>query len=54
MTTLTRFTKFKAIASYYYDWLNHPTYDSYWRNVSLEHQYANVVVPTLSYFLVKK
>lgn len=45
---LGRFDGFRRAAPYYYDWLRHPTYDAYWRQVALEHQYERVTVPTLS------
>ena len=46
---LKGFSKFEKIAPYYYDWLNHPNFDSYWEKASLEDQYTNVSVPTLTY-----
>lgn len=36
------------IAPYYYDWLEHPEYDDYWKNVSIEESHSNITVPTLN------
>ncbi len=36
------------IAPWYYEWLNHPTYDRYWARMDLERQYQRVKVPTLN------
>src|SRR6266851_4867925 len=37
----------KALAPYYRDWLAHPSYDAYWKSVSLEESYAKIQVPIL-------
>ncbi|MBV8456885.1 MAG: CocE/NonD family hydrolase, partial [Acetobacteraceae bacterium] len=37
-----------ALASYYLDWLAHPTYDAYWKQWSIEENYANIQVPALA------
>jgi putative CocE/NonD family hydrolase len=36
-----------AMAPYYLDWLAHPDYDDYWKQVSIEEHYANITVPAL-------
>jgi hypothetical protein len=40
-------TATSALAPYFLDWLNHPTYDAYWKRVNLEERYADVRVPAL-------
>jgi len=37
----------KTLAPYYADWLAHPSYDDYWKAVSLEENYAHIQVPCL-------
>jgi hypothetical protein len=37
-----------ALAPYFLDWLDHPTYDSYWKQWSIEEQYAAIQVPALT------
>jgi len=44
---LTGFDKFYALAPYYYDWLDHPTYDSFWRALDVENRWEKVKVPAL-------
>jgi uncharacterized protein len=36
------------LAPYFLDWLAHPTYDSYWKQWSIEENYQNVRVPGLT------
>jgi hypothetical protein len=36
------------LAPYFLDWLAHPTYDSYWKQWSIEENYPNVQVPGLT------
>jgi putative CocE/NonD family hydrolase len=36
------------LAPYFLDWLAHPTYDSYWKQWSIEENYNQVQVPALS------
>ena len=38
-----------GIAPYFKDWLAHPDYDSYWKQLSIEDHYANIQVPVLSF-----
>src|ERR1700757_4641324 len=35
------------IAPYYLDWLAHPTYDSYWKQWSIEEHFSDIQVPAL-------
>jgi hypothetical protein len=37
-----------GIASYFTDWLAHPNYDDYWKQVSIEERYAQIQVPVLN------
>ncbi len=36
-----------ALAPYFLDWLAHPTYDDYWKKVSIEEHFADINVPAL-------
>ena len=36
------------LAPYFLDWLAHPTYDSYWKQWSIEENYQNIQVPALT------
>ena len=36
------------LAPYFLDWLAHPTYDGYWRQWSIEENFANIQVPALT------
>jgi hypothetical protein len=38
----------RKLAPYFLDWLDHPTYDSYWKQWSIEENYANIQVPALT------
>jgi putative CocE/NonD family hydrolase len=38
----------RKLAPYFLDWLDHPTYDSYWKQWSIEEQYASIQVPALT------
>ena len=38
----------RELAPYYIDWLAHPTYDSYWKQWSIEENFANIQVPSLT------
>jgi putative CocE/NonD family hydrolase len=35
-------------AHYYFDWLDHPTYDDYWKPSALKERYGDVQVPALN------
>ena len=36
------------LAPYYYDWLDHPTNDEYWRRISIEESYPEIAVPAFN------
>ena len=38
----------RRLAPYFLDWLAHPTYDGYWKQWSIEENYANIQVPALT------
>jgi uncharacterized protein len=38
----------RQLAPYYLDWLNHPLYDDYWKQWSIQEQYASIQVPALT------
>ena len=38
-----------GVAPYFKDWLAHPSYDAYWKQISIEDHYANIEVPALSF-----
>jgi putative CocE/NonD family hydrolase len=38
-----------GIAPYFTDWLEHPNYDDYWKELSIEDHYAKIQVPVLSF-----
>jgi len=37
----------RALASYFFDWLAHPSYDDYWKQVSIEENFSKITVPSL-------
>jgi hypothetical protein len=37
-----------ALAPYFTDWLAHPSYDDYWKRLSIEEHYADINVPALT------
>jgi uncharacterized protein len=37
-----------GIAPYFTDWLSHPNYDDYWKQISIEDHYAQIQVPVFS------
>lgn len=37
----------RMIAPYYYDWLEHPDYDKYWKQWSIEENFSKISVPML-------
>jgi len=37
-----------ALAPYFLDWVNHPTYDGYWKQWSIEENYGSIKVPALT------
>lgn len=40
-------TSAAALAPYFLDWLAHPTYDDYWKRISIEDHFAQIHVPAL-------
>jgi len=38
----------EALAPYFLDWLAHPTYDDYWKKLSIEDHHAAITVPVYS------
>lgn len=38
----------RRLADYYYDWLDHPTYDTYWQELSPRERFHHVTVPALN------
>ena len=38
-----------GLARYYYDWLDHPEYDDYWKRVSIEESHAEIAVPSYNF-----
>ena len=36
------------LAPYFLDWLSHPDYDDYWKQISIEEHYADITVPVLT------
>ncbi len=45
---LKEFPMFRAGAPYFFDWLDHPCYDDYWRALSIEERHAEIDVPALN------
>ncbi|HEV1993688.1 MAG TPA: CocE/NonD family hydrolase [Candidatus Acidoferrum sp.] len=39
----------EGIAPYFKDWLAHPNFDEYWKQLSIEDHYAQIEVPVLSF-----
>jgi putative CocE/NonD family hydrolase len=37
-----------ALGPYFRDWLAHPSYDDYWKKISIEEQYAQIQVPVFT------
>jgi uncharacterized protein len=36
-----------AVAPYFLDWLAHPSYDEYWKKISIEEHFGDITVPAL-------
>jgi putative CocE/NonD family hydrolase len=45
---LREFAMFRAGAPYFFDWLEHPYYDDYWRKLCIEEYHDKIAVPTLN------
>ena len=39
----------RTLAPYYFDWLNHPEYDSYWQRISIEESHSSIDIPSFNY-----
>jgi len=39
----------EGVAPYFKDWLAHPNFDEYWKQISIEDHYAQIQVPVLSF-----
>jgi putative CocE/NonD family hydrolase len=37
------------LAPYYYDWIDHPEYDDYWKRVCIEESHPEITVPAFNY-----
>jgi putative CocE/NonD family hydrolase len=46
---LREFPLFRTGAPYFFDWLDHPYYDDYWRKLCIEEYHAKIDVPTLNF-----
>jgi len=38
----------KSLAPYFQDWLAHPSYDDYWKRISIEEHYSQIQVPVFT------
>ncbi|MGH7933461.1 MAG: CocE/NonD family hydrolase [Candidatus Binataceae bacterium] len=45
---LREFPMFRAGAPYFFDWLDHPYYDDYWRKLCIEEYHGKISVPALN------
>lgn len=45
---LREFPLFRAGAPYFFDWLEHPYYDDYWRAICIEEHHGQITVPALN------
>jgi putative CocE/NonD family hydrolase len=45
---LQEMSALRGLAEYYYDWLDHPTYDDYWKAFSPRERFDRVTVPALN------
>jgi putative CocE/NonD family hydrolase len=45
---LKEFPLFREGAPYFFDWLEHPYYDDYWKRLSIEESYDKINVPALN------
>jgi putative CocE/NonD family hydrolase len=47
LPNLTASTAIASLAPYFADWLAHPNYDDYWKQLSIEERYTDITVPAL-------
>src|SRR5262249_10541474 len=45
---LKEFPMFRAGAPYFFDWLEHPSFDDFWRDLSIEERHPEITVPALN------
>ena len=45
---LTNMPALRDVAEYYYHWLEHPTYDDYWKSFAPREKYDRITVPALN------
>lgn len=45
---LSKMPAFRELADYYYDWLDHDTYDNYWKTLCPKEKFNNIEVPCLN------
>jgi len=45
---LTDVPQLTELAPYYFDWLEHPSYDAYWRSIAPREAYARITAPALN------
>ena len=38
----------RSLATYFLDWLAHPSYDDYWKRIAIEEHYGDIRVPSLT------
>ncbi len=39
----------RGLAAYYYDWLEHPEYDDYWKRICIEESHSQISVPAFNF-----
>ena len=39
----------RTLAPYYFDWLSHSEYDSYWERISIEESHSSIDIPSFNY-----
>ncbi|HVA68473.1 MAG TPA: CocE/NonD family hydrolase [Candidatus Binataceae bacterium] len=45
---LKQFPMFRTGAPYFFDWLDHPNYDDYWRGLCIEESHGKLAIPALN------
>ena len=38
----------EGVAPYYYDWLSHPDYDDYWKQVCIAESHSEIAIPAFN------
>ena len=49
MTPLRDYELFKIGAPFFFEWLEHPSYDSYWQKIDIENHHSKINVPALNF-----